>query len=145
MDKKVLNAIVGVGIGVGGMIFGSLLQSYRNMKNTPDAVIAKMEAEKVAAKAAKEEANAAKADNEKALSELRATKEQYQNEVRKELEPKIRKELETYIEKADSTYEKAKQERAVAEAKLETIKYMTKNMENSNVKTLGGFNIWASE
>ena len=147
MNKKIINVLAGCGIGIGGMIFGSMLQSYRNLKNTPEATIAKLEAAKDESRRAKEEAIRAKEANENALSELRLTEQQYKSDVRKELEPKIRKELETYISKADETYEKAKQERTIAEAKLELMKYIEKNSgyNESLFNTIGGATIWSAK
>lgn len=136
MDKKIVNAIIGASSGIGGLIFGILIQSYRNLKNTPEAVLARLETEKTEAKTAKAEATTAKAENEAVLDELRRTKYEYQQEVRKDLEPKIRQELQDYISKADETYEKAKRERELSEAKLE----LARRLEKDVTKT-GGFTI----
>lgn len=103
----------------GAFVAGYFVSNYNNLKNTPEAVIAKMEAVKMEAKAEQEMAAKAKREAEDAVSVLRNTKAKYQAEIRPEIEEKVRRELEGYIAEADAKYDKAKKEHELATLKLE--------------------------
>lgn len=119
MMKEVL-ATPGILVAVGGAFAaGYFVSNYNHLKNTPEAVINKMENVKAEAKAQENSAIKAKKEAELALSRLKSTKKQYQDEIRPELEKIIRRDLQTYISEADKKYESARKEREMADVKLE--------------------------
>ena len=123
MNSKVMTAI-GTGIGV---VVGVLIEKYHNKMNTPEETIQKLNAATLENKAAAKELAKVKSDDEKVLSEIKKTKQAYQDEIRPELEAKIRKELESYISKADAVYEKARHENELASLKLELVDQKKRN------------------
>lgn len=140
MMKEVLFATGAIVLAGGAFAGGYFASNYSHLKNTPESVIAKMEAAKEQAKA--EQAIAAKdrVAAEVALNALKNTKRQYQDEIRPGIEAKVRKELQTYISEADKKYEDAKRQRELADLKLELVKAKEKNTNTSETifAILGG-------
>ncbi|MBP5596072.1 MAG: hypothetical protein J6Y02_11870 [Pseudobutyrivibrio sp.] len=131
MEEKNVTAGIAVGTGILGFLGGIFVNKYHNLKHTPEVELARLESTKAECRRAEAEAEEAQARNSKVLSELRATKKEYQNEIRGEIEEKVRKELGDYISKADATYAEAKKEKDLATARLE----LAKRIEKDNSST----------
>lgn len=113
---KVVGTIAGMALSA---LAGGTYISYKNLKNTPEDVIRRMNEATEEAKKAKKEADGARALAAATKIALENKKKEYQDEIRPDIEKAIRAELNNYIERADVVYEKAKHEKELAELKLE--------------------------
>lgn len=76
------------------------------------------------------------------LNKLKATKREYQDEIKPEIEARIRKELQTYISQAETSYLKAKElqkeaqrDREMADLKLELAKTLSESVTHTEKET----------
>lgn len=134
------NVLLFVAVFGTGALAGIGYQSYKQLKNTPEATLTKLEIAKQEAKAATEESKKAKKEASEEYAKLRNTKKQYQDEIRPDIEAKIRKDLEDYISKADETYEKAKKENELASLKLDMAKKISTTPNGSGIEFIFGGN-----
>lgn len=125
--------------GTGAGVLGHYIYT---VKHTPEDKIRELRDLKSAIDFAKKE-SAQEAYNASAeLNRLRATKREYQDEIRPQIEAKVRKELQTYISQAEVSYNKAKElqkeaqkDREIAELKLDLAKTLNKSVTHTEKET----------
>lgn len=124
-EEKLILALVGVGSAGFSYLAGKAIGNKEGYDkadfwwktNTPEEQLKALEEAKCAKEEAASIAREAERKNQDAYARLVATKKEYQDEIRPEIEASLRKELATYISEADSKYAKA--EESLQEAKRE--------------------------
>lgn len=143
-----------VGTAIGYFLIGKA-KGYQNgykasdewhKVNTPEVQIKALEKAKMENEQAAKTATEAKLANINAYGHLKATKKQYQDEIRPEIEAEIRKELKDYISKADEEYENAKKilkeaehENELTELRLELMKKYEKTKPDQVIFAAGSY------
>ncbi len=125
-----------------GMSAGAIGNHLYSVSHTPEDKLQELRDAKSALEFTRNQSaqEALNASNE--LRKLKATKYEYQNEIRPELEAKIRKELQTYISQAEVSYKKAEElkkeaevAREIASLKLELAKTLNESVTHTEKET----------
>ena len=147
INKK--NAIVaGVYFGIGGLA-GAVADMIYQKHHTPEDIIKEMKQSKDDLVQEQKYLDMKIRQNRDAVSEVAAErrklegrKQEYQNEVKPEIEARLRKELQDYISNADKVYTKAEKlkadaehEREIADLKLDLAKTLNESVTHTEKET----------
>lgn len=140
ISKNVMVAIISAFSA--GSLAGAIGHHFYTLAHTPEDKMQELKDAKSALDLARKQSVQEAYNASAELNRLRATKREYQNEIRPEIEAKVRKELQNYISQADVSYEKAKElqkeaqkDREIADLKLELAKTLSESVTHTEKET----------